>query len=89
MIDVDPGVRRSDKVSFEPFVGVAPSIYVEAFRAPERKRSDGAVVNWIDSTSEPKLKRYVPSYLLIENIVLGRVLPQKLRRANVRAVVAR
>jgi cytidine deaminase len=33
MIDVDPGIRRSDKVSFEPFVGVAPSIYVEAFRA--------------------------------------------------------
>lgn len=89
MIDVDPGVRRSDKVSFEPFVGVAPSIYVEAFRATERKRVDGAVVNWIDSAAEPKLKGYVPSYLLIENIVLGRVLPQKLRRAGVRAVAAR
>ena len=86
MIDVDPDVRRSDKVSFEPFVGVAPSIYVEAFRAPERKKGDGTVVDWIDSKAEPKLKRYVPSYLLIENIVLGRVLPQKLRRAGVKAV---
>jgi cytidine deaminase len=88
MIDVDPGIRRSDKVSFEPFVGVAPSIYVEAFKASDRKRPDGTVVNWIDSKAEPKLKRYVPSYLLIENIVLGRVLPQKLRRAGVRAITA-
>jgi len=44
MIDVDPSVRSSDKVSFEPFVGVAPSIYIEAFRATERKRPDGTVV---------------------------------------------
>jgi deoxycytidylate deaminase len=86
MIEVDPGVRPSDKVSFEPFVGVAPSLYLEAFRALERKQPDGKVVEWIEGKAEPKLRRYVPSYLLIENIVLGRVLPERLRRAGVSAV---
>ncbi|WP_161966004.1 anti-phage dCTP deaminase [Steroidobacter cummioxidans] len=83
MIDVDPRATRSDRVTFEPFVGIAPSIYTEMFRAPERKDRNGNAVTWIDGTAEPRLKRFVPSYMLIEDKVLGKVLPATLRRGGV------
>jgi cytidine deaminase len=75
MIDVDPCVARPDRVTFEPFVGVAPSIYTEMFRATERKDSRGNAIAWIGGKAQPRLKRFVPSYLLIEDKVLGNVLP--------------
>lgn len=73
MIDVDPRAPRADRVTFEPFVGVAPSIYTEMFRAAERKDFQGSAKMWIDGKAEPRLKRFVPSYLLIEDMVLGKV----------------
>ena len=75
MIDVDPRAARTDRVTFEPFVGVAPSIYTEMFRATERKDRQGNAMIWMDRTAEPRLKRMVASYLLIEDKVLGTVLP--------------
>lgn len=81
MIDVDPRVPRADRVTFEPFVGVAPSIYTEMFRAAERKDSRGNAITWIDAKAEPRLKRFVPSYLLIEGMVLDNVLPLLARRS--------
>lgn len=86
MIDVDPRVARPDRVTFEPFVGVAPSIYTEMFRAAERKDTRGNAISWIESRAEPRLKRFVPSYLLIENMVLGKVLPVTLERGTVSRV---
>jgi len=89
MIDVDPSSPHVEKVSFEPFVGVAPSIYTDVFKAKKRKNDDGSIIDWIDNKSEPRLKRYVPSYLLIEDKILGRVLPNKLARAGVKPTSAR
>ncbi len=86
MIDVDPRVARPDRVTFEPFVGVAPSIYTEMFRATERKDPRGNAIAWIDGKAEPRLKRFVPSYLLIEGMVLGKVLPVTLARGAVSRV---
>lgn len=86
MIDVDPRTKRSDRVTFEPFVGVAPSIYTEMFRANDRKDRQGTAVTWIDGKAEPRLKRFVPSHLLIEDTVLGKVLPAALGRGNVSRV---
>lgn len=83
MIEVDPAAPRPDRVTFEPFVGVAPSIYTEMFRAGERKDREGNAVTWIDGNAEPRLKRFVPSYLLIEDKVLGKVLPATLGRGGV------
>ena len=76
----------ADRVTFEPFVGVAPSIYTEMFRATDRKDRQGSAVRWIDGKAEPRLKRFVPSYLLIEDTVLGKVLPATLGRGNVSLV---
>src|SRR5690606_14156782 len=75
MIDVDPHIARADRVAFEPFVGIAPGIYTEMFRAVERRDARGNAIKWIDVEAEPRLKRFVPSYLLIEGIVLDNVLP--------------
>ncbi|HEY5758896.1 MAG TPA: anti-phage dCTP deaminase [Steroidobacter sp.] len=86
MIDVDPRVARPDRVTFEPFVGVAPSIYTEMFRATERKDPRGNATTWVGCRAEPRLKRFVPSYLLIEGMVLGRVLPVTLARGTVTRV---
>jgi hypothetical protein len=86
MIDVDPRVARPDRVTFDPFVGVAPSIYTEMFRATERKDSRGNAITWIDGKAEPRLKRFVPSYLLMEGMVLGNVLPVALERGTVSRV---
>jgi cytidine deaminase len=83
MIDVDPQSARADRVAFEPFVGVAPSVYTEMFRASERKDREGNALTWIDGRAEPRLKRFVPSYLLIEEKVLGKVLPATLGRGGV------
>jgi cytidine deaminase len=83
MIDVDPRARRTDRVTFEPFVGVAPSIYTEMFRGPERKDGQGCATTWIEAKAEARLKRFVPSYLLIEDSVLGNVLPALLARGNI------
>lgn len=86
MIDVDSRAKRTDRVTFEPFVGVAPSIYTEMFRANERKDRQGNAVTWIEGEAEARLKRFVPSYLLIEDTVLGKVLPAVLGRGNVSRV---
>lgn len=87
MIDVDPRASRTDRVTFEPFVGVAPSIYTEMFRATARKDHQGRAMTWIEGQAEPRLKRFVPSYFLIEDAVLGNVLPATLGRGNVSRVV--
>lgn len=86
MIDVDPRTPQADRVTFEPFVGVAPSIYTEMFRATERKDRQGNALAWTEGKAEPRLKRFVPSYLLIEDAVLGKVLPATLGRGNVSRV---
>lgn len=86
MIDVDPRVARADRVTFEPFVGVAPSIYTEMFRATDRKDPRGNAIAWIDAKAESRLKRFVPSYLLIEGVVLDKV-PSILARGTVSRVV--
>lgn len=86
MIDVDSCAPRADRVTFEPFVGVAPSIYTEMFRATERKDRQGNVMTWIDGRAEPRLERFVASHLLIEGMVLGKVLPVVLGRGAVSRV---
>jgi cytidine deaminase len=78
MIDVDPRSARPDRVTFESFVGIAPSIYTEMFRGAERKDHQGNAIAWIERNAEPRLKRFVPSYLLIEDMALGKVLSGEL-----------
>lgn len=62
-ISVDDG-DDSKRVSFQPFVGVAPRRYVELFTAPERKKA-GAWVDWemVRRGQEPRLGGPIQSYV--------------------------
>jgi hypothetical protein len=53
-IHVD-GEAPASKVPFEPFLGVAPRRYVEAFTAPKRKNADGTAVQADDKLRSPRL----------------------------------
>jgi len=45
-IEIDPAGTVTDKVVFQPFVGVAPRMYNSLFRMTERKNKNGQVIEW-------------------------------------------
>ena len=45
---------RPDQVSFEPFVGVAPRLYLSLFEMTERKTKDGKRVEWNKGVALPR-----------------------------------
>jgi deoxycytidylate deaminase len=53
-IEVTSGGTPADKLSFEPFVGVAPWQYMHLFAKSKRKKKDGTVIHW--NPSEAKLR---------------------------------
>jgi cytidine deaminase len=82
-IAVDPTEQVDSKVVFQPFVGVAPALYTELFRVyGERKAASGKAVEWSPTTANPKLRRLVLSYLLIEQQIAGKLLPEVLQKAK-------
>ena len=61
-IAVDASVRYSERVHFEPFVGIAPKRYTELFRATRPRKDDyGRVAVWQRSNALPNLPDYLPS----------------------------
>jgi cytidine deaminase len=59
----------SEHVSFEPFVGVAPSRYNDLFAMADedsRKASDGTVIPWDRSAAQPRLLGLPRAYLARE-----------------------
>lgn len=80
-ISVDPTDSVSGKVIFQPFVGIAPSVYTEIFKmVGDRKTASGKVVEWSPTTAHPKLRRLVLSYILVEQRVAGELLPKLISR---------
>lgn len=53
-------------VAFEPFEGVAPSLYRELFEAGPRKDQQGYTLSWTKSTSTPKIARTSTAHLALE-----------------------
>lgn len=88
-LTVDAEERSNAKVAFEPFVGISPNLYTLVFRlvAGSRKDRSGSAKSWQAAKAEPKLRRFVTSYLLIENEVLANVLPAHFDRMNVHPLV--
>lgn len=74
---VDSERPVSGRVSFQSFVGIAPIVYAFMFRShSERKKPDGTAVKWnANDQNSPRFRRFVPSYLLIEDIVSGSEIP--------------
>lgn len=80
-IAVDPIEDVASKVVFRPFVGVAPAIYTEMFKMHDgdsRKLPSGKAIEWSPTAANPKLRRFVLSYVMIEEQVVGKLLPELL-----------
>lgn len=71
-IDVDPETipplnsENPTCVYFQPFEGVAPRVYADAFMMPKRKNDDGYKVQWDRGRARPKWIPLSKSHLEIE-----------------------
>jgi cytidine deaminase len=54
---------RPEQVSFEPFVGIAPRLYLLLFAMTQRKQPDGSRAEWNKATSVPRLLPPLVGYL--------------------------
>lgn len=67
------------KVSFEPFVGVAPRRYAELFAWQRRKTNDGTLLKWDARTAKPRLadseapelRQSQPAYRVHEYLIMS------------------
>jgi len=76
-VTFDANSACSGRVAFVPFSGVAPRFYQFAFQMQgKRKNADGRTIQWTKANASTKLKRYVFSYVLIENQVINALLPK-------------
>jgi cytidine deaminase len=55
-----------DRVNFQSFVGLAPTRYQSLFAILKRKDSKGDVLEWDTKSALPRVRRFVPSYLYLE-----------------------
>jgi deoxycytidylate deaminase len=63
--------ESSDKVVFEPFIGISPFRYRDLFaRDRRRKNDDGSFKPWIEDGPEPIVKFTVPTYVSNEHAVM-------------------
>ena len=58
-----------DRVTFEPFVGVAPRRYTDMFTKGERRKPDGRVLEWNRRTAAPRLAVTAFAYLYEEQVM--------------------
>jgi deoxycytidylate deaminase len=74
-IAIDPVGPIKDRVSFEPFVGIAPRQYLRFFEIgpDDRKGRTGKVKAW---QRRPRLARFLNSYRDVEIAIAGAVIPE-------------
>lgn len=83
-VAIDAPYVVSDRVRFESFVGIAPVRYMTLFEMQgKRKDPSGSAIAWSKAKANPRIKRFVLSYLLIEEELTGDVLPALLRNKGI------
>ncbi|WP_038059723.1 anti-phage dCTP deaminase [Thioalkalivibrio sp. ALJT] len=71
------------KVPFEAFRGVSPRQYQFFFKLQsERKDSAGQAVNWSEKTAEPRMQRYVLSYIALEQAATGEIIERLISKLS-------
>jgi cytidine deaminase len=71
-ISVEPYEISSEKANFRAFVGVAPRRYMELFQlASERKDKEGMILESDAIAKNPRIKRFVLTYLSLEDIIIS------------------
>jgi len=61
-----PEIGTHPKVVFQPFEGVAPSLYPELYKAGTRKDRRGYTLEWSKETAKPKIIRTGAAHLSLE-----------------------
>lgn len=84
-ISIDAPTASRTQVNFEPFQGIAPRQYQEIFEPNRpRKDSDGKAVDWREMGLQPRIVRYIDTYLQLEQLIVGREIPNLLAKLNVK-----
>lgn len=65
-LDPAPGTRTLEKVTFRPFMGVAPRRYMELFRHGRRKTERGYALEWEPESAQPAARPLGNAYLFVE-----------------------
>jgi len=68
---IDNPKAGKDHVSFEPFVGIAPSRYMDLFSMVKRKEANGAIVSWKEAGALPRHPGSSPTYIRGERESIG------------------
>ena len=64
---MEPHELSVTRSNFRAFVGVSPRRYIEYFQMTgDRKTEDGKVINLPASNRQPKFRRFVFSYISVE-----------------------
>jgi cytidine deaminase len=63
----------TDKVAFEPFIGVSPYRYRDLFEKGKRKYSGGLAQKWNKGARRPMIEVYYPSYFEAETRLIARL----------------
>ncbi|WP_175771964.1 anti-phage dCTP deaminase [Paraburkholderia phenazinium] len=70
-ISIEPAEEPRNKASFRAFVGVAPRRYMELFEmTTKRKNKKGKVLDSMEIAKNPKIKRFVLTYISFEDIII-------------------
>ncbi|WP_321883364.1 anti-phage dCTP deaminase [Paraburkholderia bannensis] len=70
-ISIEPGELPRNKASFRAFVGVAPRRYMDLFTmTTQRKNAKGEILDGDEIAKQPKLKRFVLTYIVAEDIII-------------------
>lgn len=65
--------RDSEKVSFQPFIGISPFRYRDLFEKGRRKNSFGEAQKWKSSPRKPIVGIAVPSHFAAEKFVISQL----------------
>lgn len=77
-IQIDPEEKVEDRVTFEPFVGIAPRQYQDIFDARNLRKDDsGKIKEWDPSISppRPRFTRFMNTYRDIEDGIVAIEIP--------------
>jgi len=85
-VAVDPAANVEDRVIFESFVGIAPVRFQSLFQSRGKRKDSGTgkTIEWVKECATPNIRRFVGSYLLIEEKIVGDILPSLLDNHGVK-----
>lgn len=89
-IAVDPSKHTVGRVRFEPFVGIAPRLYMDIFemQGPDgRKDNAGRIVEWPKTEPAPRIRRFMNTYRLMEDKLIAEFIPELAKKLGLNAAL--